>query len=688
MQILPHEFVQEYRDKSVPWGPLGEFVYYRTYSRWLIEEKRREFWFETCARAVNYTFGLLVTHCEKNRVYFSTEKLRTQAMRAFDSMFNLETFCSGRTLWVGGTPAVEECPTANFNCAFHVIEDMESICDLFYLLMVGAGIGGRICIGDVEKFPIVCGSGRTELVHLDYYPKDKSQRVEKTRMAVDTVKKVLSLEIGDSKEGWVTGLREYLKAMISGQYYKIEIDYSSVRPKGERLVRFGGRASGYESFMVMITKIHKVLSELDSGKVRPIHLLDVSCIIGENVVVGGVRRTAENLLLDVNDPECIQAKNNYWEDPNLAHRAMSNNSIICFSKPPKETLKGIFDCIRTAAEPNFLNMEAARLRRPDAEGVNPCFEILLADHGLCNLSTIVMPKFVKPQQLLRSQLEEAIDIAVGNCIRLTLVDIELPHWDTVQKRDRLLGVSITGFQDAMAILGYAGKENRQKRRDLLKLMKERAWRTAAKVAYELRIPIPLLVTTVKPEGTLSCLPTVSSGLHWPFASYYIRRVRISSTDPLLQVMRELNYSVYPEVGQEEMTEPSVYVLEFPVSSPGEVNSRMVPALEQLENYLDFQECWSDHNSSNTIYVDEDEWPHVIEWIDVHWNDFVAVSFMPREKVIYRLAPYEEIDEEEYSKRKASFKTFDAHLITRFEQEADEEFIISFDSCESGVCPIR
>src|SRR5690625_5962259 len=104
--------------------------------------------------------------------------------------------------------------------------------------------------------------------------------------------------------------------------------------------------------------------------VRPIHVLDIGNLIGNNVVVGGVRRTAEIFLFDADDYESMFAKygiNGIWNeeqhrkviestrklglnkyadyleglplnDPNarpLHHRRMSNNSIAYQTKNRK-----------------------------------------------------------------------------------------------------------------------------------------------------------------------------------------------------------------------------------------------------------------------------------------------------------------------------------------------------------------
>ena len=46
-----------------------------------------------------------------------------EAELLFDNLFNLRTFTSGRTLYMGGTEVVDKYPLSNYNCAFTDIED-------------------------------------------------------------------------------------------------------------------------------------------------------------------------------------------------------------------------------------------------------------------------------------------------------------------------------------------------------------------------------------------------------------------------------------------------------------------------------------------------------------------------------------------------------------------------------------
>ena len=200
------------------------------------------------------------------------------------------------------------------------------------------------------------------------------------------------------------------------------------------------------------------------------------------------------------------------------------------------------------------------------------------------------------------------------------------------------------------------------------------------------MPVPLLVTTVKPEGTLSLLPVVSSGVHFSHAPYYVRRVRISADDPLTKVCEELGYPVYPEVGQDPAT-CATKVVEFPVKAPEGRCKADVSAVEQLEIYKMFMENYVDHNCSITVHVRDNEWDAVEEWVWENWDCAVALSFLSYNDNFYELMPYEEISEAEYNERVSKMAPFVPSLISKYEKE-EVAYDIGNEGCENGICPVR
>ena len=682
MNLLNAEFLSKYSDFPQHMDNLAKLVYYRTYSRWLPDEGRRETWKETCVRAVEYNCSLAPTS-----IY--------EAQRLFDNMFNLKQFISGRSLWIGGSEASKKTKLANFNCSFVVIDSIKSLCDLFYLLMVGTGVGVRILPSDVEKLPTF----RDDVTLFAQYNKNSTKQRGREYTITEQEDDMFVIKIGDSKEGWVDALRAYLNFMVSPSKCKnILIDYTEIRVKGATLSNFGGTASGYESIMDMFTKIHNVIqngmfsSKPENGKLRPIHCLDICNLIGQNVVVGGVRRTAEIAIIDPHDEECVRAKNNI--EPGMEHRYMSNNSIYQEEKPSREKIHELFDSIRKSGEPGIINVAEAKRRRPDFAGVNPCAEILLPPNAVCNLTTVNVVAFVNDNgDVDWDDLELAFLLSARAGYRMTCVDLELEGWNEAHHRDRLTGCSMTGWQDFVAkvrpdVLRRAGGKA-----GVLKWLRTAVHKAGEEIAQELQTPVPLLMTALKPEGSLSLVANgVSPGVHWQHSPYFIRRIRVNAHDPLALTAKELGWQIHSEAGQDMETATTI-VIDFPVKSPATVTKADVSAVEQLEEYLLFQKHYTDMNTSNTITVKPDEWEEVEDFVYNHWDDMLGVTFLELNSTYYPLLPYEECTKEEYEELKSKMKEFDPVLLNEKElstRNMGKEFEILDDraECASGVCPIR
>jgi ribonucleoside-diphosphate reductase alpha chain/ribonucleoside-triphosphate reductase len=679
-QLLTDDFISKYKHLPNPFPTqLGQFVYYRTYSRWLPLGKRREYWWETVRRTVEFNCSLVKTS-------------RLEAESLYDNVFHLRQFLAGRSLWIGGTEVSSKYPMANFNCSFMILDNFNSFKDLFYLLMIGAGVGIRVLKSDVEKLPKV----RTDvkIIHESYSPLPKDKREDLTSITFEN--NTAHIVVGDSKEGWVESLDYYLSILYKKEYREVKtiiFNYDYVRPKGEKLKTFGGTASGYESLREMFSKIDKIVkmdSYVNLKKLRPIDCLDIVNIIGQNVVIGGVRRTSEVVLFDKDDQGILNAKHNLYEQIDgkwiknkaIAYREMSNNSIFYTFKPTREQLAWHVKQMRYSGEPGFMNAEAAAKRRPNLQGANPCMEVLLDRDQMCNLTTVNVLGFLQDGRLDEKRLFEAQRLSLRAGFRMTFLDLELDQWDIKQKRDRLVGCSLTGWQDMV----NATKITKEKESELRKKLRDIVHQEAQSYAKKLGVNPPLLMTTVKPEGTLALLPTVSSGVHHSHSPYYIRRVRINANDPLLKVCEELGYDIKPESGQTEEN-CRTKVISFPCCSPEGKTKKEVSAIEQLEIYRSFQKEYTDHNTSITVHVRNNEWEEVEEWLWNNWDDVVAVSFLSLDNSFYPQMPYEEITKEEYEKRVKEMIPFIPSLISKYEKE-ETEIDVGDETCSNGSCPIR
>jgi ribonucleoside-diphosphate reductase alpha chain/ribonucleoside-triphosphate reductase len=678
-KFITEEFVSKYKHIKPPFTNLGHFVYLRTYSRWLSEEGRREYWWETVRRAVEYNCSLI------------PDVTQQEAEKLYDNIFNLKQFLSGRTLYTGGTEASKKYPMSNYNCSFTVADDFEAFKDLFYLLLIGAGVGLRVRKEDINQLPSVRGD--LKIIHKAYTPVHKKDRKEYT--AIDFEDNMIEIFVGDSKEAWCQALDYFLKLFYLNEFSKVNtiiMNYDNVRQTGERLKTFGGYASGYKPFMEMIDKLYKILVKDNTykKKLKPIDCLDIANIIGVSVVSGGVRRTSEVILFDYDDEETYQAKTNLYKevegewtlDKDLSHRRMSNNSIQYTKKPSRVQWHKNIQEMRISGEPAFQNLEAAKKRKEDAEGGNPCMEIILRNRGMCNLTEVNTMGFVENGKLNYEELYKAQRLSARAGYRMACITFELYKWDKVNKEDMLIGCGLTGWQDMVNATNM--KEDEEV--ILLERLKQITHDSANELADKLDKNRPKLYTTIKPSGTLSQLPTISSGIHFSHSPYYIRRVRINTHDPLVQVIKELEYPIYPEVGQTWENCDTV-VIEFPVKSPIGKTKHDITAIEQLEIYKKFMKHYVDHNTSITVHVKNYEWDDVEQWVWDNWDEVVAISFLSLNDSFYQLMPYEEISEEEYNKRIISMKPFTPSLLTKYEKE-EVEIDIGSSDCASGVCPVR
>ncbi|MDR3597372.1 ribonucleoside-triphosphate reductase, adenosylcobalamin-dependent [Clostridium sp.] len=695
-EILSEAFLNKYREiDDTPLSNIGEFVYLRTYSRYLTNKKRRENWFETVLRTTKYNIDLGIEFKKKHGLNINIQDEIKEAELLFDNLFNLRTFTSGRTLYMGGTVIVKEYPLSNYNCSFTMIEKFHDFVDVFYLLMVGSGVGVRIDRELISKMPkirkISLYGEYTEDVH-KYMPKEY---MEDTKLIIDSKdSSIATIKVGDSKEGWCNALETYFDLVTSLKYINIEkviIDYSYVRPEGERLKRFGGRASGHKSLKRMFEKIHKVCSNLIDGSLKSIDVLDLATIISENVVSGGVRRSAMMIICDEDDTDIINAKSNLYkiidgnwiENKEVSHRKMSNNSILYKEKPSLDKIKEILNSIKINGEPGFINGTEAAKRKNTFKGCNPCGEILLNSHQCCNLSTNNLVSFVNENNKINIEhLEEVIRLSARVAIRMTLVDVELPDWNEIMQADRIVGISLTGMMDMVNKTNMSYEDLGK----LLKHLREIVRTEGERYCTELGISAPELMTTIKPEGSLSTLPCVSSGIHYSHSNYYIRRVRISASDPLYKMIEKLEcYPIYNENGQTDEN-CTTKVIEFPIKAPEGKTKYDVGAIEQLELYKLSMINWTDHNTSITVHVKDDEWDDVAKWLYGNFEYVVGITFLPLMDETYPLLPYESTTKEDYEERVKNIKPIDYELLS--ELDDDEEHEIIDKECANGVCPVR
>ena len=245
-------------------------------------------------------------------------------------------------------------------------------------------------------------------------------------------------------------------------------------------------------------------------------------------------------------------------------------------------------------------------------------------------------------------------------------------WKKNCEDERLLGVSLTGILDHPTLAWNT---------EWLETLKGVAVATNEKWASRLGIEPSAAVTCVKPSGTVSQLVNSSSGCHPRHSQYYIRRVRMDSTDPLNAALKEIPH-------HEDPYNAKALVYEFPVKAPVGARTRhMLSALEHLEIYKNLSEHWAEHSVSVTISVKEDEWLDVGAWVYEHFDICKGLSFLPSadEAHSYQSAPYEDTDEITYRRMESGMP--DEIQWSHVVEEEDNTVGSQELACTAGMCEV-
>lgn len=654
------EHVRTLMDESKKYfegNALGEFVYLRSYSKWIPEEGRRETWVETVDRYMGFmreNLGNKLTEKEYGEV-------RT-------GILNQHAMPSMRLMQFSGE-AARRCNTCAYNCTFTAPVALKDFAEIMYLSMQGCGVGFAVESQNIQQLP---------------------------QIMKQTGEKLPTHVVADSKEGWCDALTLGLNTWYAGK--DIDFDFSQIRPAGARLKVMGGKASGPEPLQNLLAFSRARVLARQGRRLRNIDAHDVICNIGACVVAGGVRRTAMISLSDLDDVEMRDAKKGqfYMTDP---HRSVANNSAVYEVRPTNSELmdewvalmksgsgeRGIFN--RGSLAVTFPKRRIDYFKKvgfigPDGVvrgpiGTNPCAEIILQSKQFCNLSEVI----ARADDTEASLMKKARLAAILGTYQSTLTNFGYisKEWTDHCRVERLLGVSITGQWDSPVA----------RRPEVMQKLRDVAVKTNALYAKRFGVSVSTAVTAVKPSGTVSQTFNCASGIHPRHAPYYIRRIRISATDSLFKLMRDQGVPYYPEVGQ-SMEDANTYVLEFPVKAPDHSKEAKfkddLTALDQLEYWKRVKLNYTEHNPSATISVSDDEWIGVVDWIQKNWEIIGGLSFLPRSNHVYRLAPYETITKEEYEQRLSRFPKVDYSKLIAYERQDETEMKKEL-ACAGGTCEI-
>ena len=585
------------------------FIHVSRYARFMPELNRRETWEETVTRLTNF-------------IRKHAPALGKDIDKIHDAVLNLKVMPSMRLLMTAGE-ACERDNISAYNCSYLAMNNKRAFSECLYILMNGTGVGFSCERQEIDKLP---------------------QVPESINTCDDTI------VVGDSKLGWAKAFKKLLSSLWEGDIPTI--DYTRIRPAGERLKTFGGRASGPDPLKRLFDFTTETFLNARGRKLNSLEVHDITCMIGDIVVVGGVRRSALISLSNLSDKRMREAKMGNWYDPDQTPwRALANNSVSYTETPDMETFldewvsliksksgeRGIFNRVASQKQANKWGRRDPTLNY----GTNPCSEIILRDKQFCNLTEVV----VRVDDT-KDTLKEKVRIAtILGTFQSTLDKFQFlsAEWHKNTTEERLLGVSLTGIMD--------NKFMANPDPTYLEELRDEARKTNKKYAKVLNVPESASITCIKPSGTVSQLVYSASGIHSRHSNYYIRTVRIDKKDALYEFLKAKGVAV-----EDETYHPlTTAVFSFPIKAPkGSITRDDRTAIEELNTWLIYQRHFCEHKPSVTISVRDSEWLEVGAWVYKHFDEISGISFLPHSDHSYVQAPYQEVDKETF--RQALAKT--------------------------------
>lgn len=674
---LRKEFIEKYINKKPNFGfnGLGEIVFYRTYSRLICDDClsreidstdegnfcvecesksiRNEFWYETVQRVVEGVYSIQKNHINSFKLGWDEERGQKSAEEMYDRIFTMKFLPPGRGLWAMGTSIIQKKGFGALNnCAFVSTENLQKELTkpfefLMDMSMLGVGVGF-----DVK------GAGTVEI----------HKPLEEQRIYT----------VADTREGWVESVKILLLSYFKKNQKTIEFNYSSIRPEGTLIRTFGGKASGSTPLKQLHERITTMFKDREGQLLTITDIVNVMNMIGCCVIAGNVRRTAEIVFGDYDNEEYLKLKDYQWDGKKYvgsnversAYGWTSNNSI--FAKLGMN-YERVAQQVSQNGEPGFLWLdnvqEYSRMNsKPDgkdrkAMGANPCVEQSLESYELCCL--------VETFPTLNVDLEDYKKTLKYTYLYAKTVTLGNTHWvetNRVLLRNKRIGCSMSGISQFIEKEGIS----------VLKKWCEEGYKTLQKYdkIYSdwFAVPASIKMTSIKPSGTVSKLPGVTSGMHYPEANYFIRRIRVAKNSTLLPIIEQGGYHI-----EEDMTDSSSMVVDVPVAIEGIRTIEQVSAWEQMSLAAFLQKYWADNQVSCTVTFKEEEKKEIENMLNYFQYQLKGISLLPRiEMGSFPQMPEEKISKEEYDRLVSKIKPLDFSS-KKGESSLGEKFCTN-DSC--------
>lgn len=597
-------------------------------------------------------------------------KLNLSTEEEYSLRYNMSNFratVAGRYLFTLGTPIIDKIGYGSLmNCAYIHVDNINVFSKIFNFLLLGTGVGYGIQKQHIIKLPPVLNK------HINITHDNNN---------------VNAYIVDDSREGWIDLLKKTINShFITGEDFIFNT--SKIRPKNTPL-SFGGVSSGDEGLIKMIYDVNNILNKNKGLTLQDITISDIICMISRAVVCGNIRRSALLALGDHTSYNFLRSKR--WSEGIPNERAFAN--MTCQIDDINDVLNndelwhnfqdgepfGFFN--------NKLSVSCGRIGETQYKenssiiGTNACAEMSLHGCGeTCNLAEMNLSKFNSYDELL-----DITKILYKICKHAYLLPCHNKETEEIGRKNWRIGLSFTGYlsstEQQKRWLSQLYKDLREYDKMYVDIMNE------LHPEYQMKYSIKL--TTIKPSGTLSSsvLSTLNYGAHPAYSKYIIRRMRISSGNPLIDICKKAGYKVYPEEKFDGSIDETTMIIEFYLkANDNSVLAENMTAIDQMEIIKRLQKEWCDNSASVTIYYTLEELPQIKEYLKKNYNDnFKSLSFLLRYNHGFKNAPLEAITEEQYKEYTKNLKDIDLSMLG---ETKEEELYENSMECAGGSCPIR
>ncbi|WP_455110622.1 hypothetical protein [Porphyromonas sp.] len=579
---------------------LSDYIYQSKYSLYREDLGRKEVWEESVERIHQMHLTHLGIHAP---AALQDEWFMEQLHEAIDYYKQKKFVGSQRNLQFGGEPVLKSS-AKSYNCSYSHCDRLEVFRETEWLLLSGCGCGLSVEQAHVDKLP--------DLLPLE-----------------DLLEESEVFRIPDSIEGWSDAIHRLMEFFFVPGTTRPVFDYTDIRPKGSKIA---GRflAPGPDGLRIALDNIRKLLREAVTAGQRRLSALqctDIIAHLADSVLSGGVRRSALMILFSPEDEEMVNCKHGDWFSTNPQRARFNMSAALDRGQVAREVYERLFEAMRTSGDPGLYWRDEFGI------GCNPCCEIgfrpvdqygntgwqvcnLVSINGMCCTTEEEFYKICRCASTLATVQATYMDFAYLS-----------PATRNIIEADPLIGVSIGGIMNNPQVLTNP---------NILSVGAMQVRQQNAKVARILGINPATRTTCVKPDGTVSLLLGMTSGIHGAYAKRYLRSVEANIEEPNLKAYEEAN----PKAVQPNIFKPTTdKKIFFPIEESEETLLRSeLAGLKLLEYVKLVQQSWvipgmTDMNSpiknnvSNTVDVPNDQWDVVRDWVWENQDYIAGVTFL-------------------------------------------------------------